>query len=365
MHNRLKEILLVSHNVSGGKPTGISRYTQELYEHLNTVLPVKTASFKHLPLSSRFESLKLFPIGIEDHKHRSIQHFMQIQGCSIQLYRPFRRAMATVHDIGLKILPVEYDSFSKFDRQLLMAQFRGLRKMAYIVADSDFTRQAVQDVLGYPADRLFTVHIGINEQFQPTRRNSELIEQIYQIEKQKDQLDILYVGNEQPRKNISILLEAIYIIKQRGYAVRLIKIGSDAKYRPTTLSKIEQLQLEGQVHFVGFVPDEHLAYFYNFADIFMTTSLLEGFGLPVAEAMACGTPVVCSDRGSLPEIAGEAAVICAAEDASAFADAVLRVWEDGTFKNDLIERGLKQASKFTWQNTIQQLLPVYQRLSGE
>lgn len=366
MNSVYNKVLLVAQPLPPQKSTGIARYTYELLGHLQQEIDAKLVSFRYFPLSEQFTSLRSFPIGIEDSSGQEVRHLTQIYGASIQAYRPYKRMMATVHDLGPLLLAAERQDLNRIDWELLKVQFRGLKKMTYLVADSEFTRQTVIDILDYPPDRIFKVYIGLNSKFfQKTSDGNLEIDQQYQLTKLPDTFDLLYVGNEKPRKNIAILLETVHELKKRGYKVRLLKVGRDNQYRHHTISIIEKYDIRQDVQFIDFVSDEDLLSLYNFADAFITTSLMEGFGLPIAEAMAVGIPVVCSDQGSLPEIAGDAAIICPVEDSSAFADGVAKIIEDSTLRDMLIEKGKLQVSKFTWKNTIQNLLPIYQKLSQE
>jgi glycosyltransferase involved in cell wall biosynthesis len=146
--------------------------------------------------------------------------------------------------------------------------------------------------------------------------------------------------------------------------LRLIKVGT-----PEYLQQYDELQfliqeldLENFVIFVDHPPEEDLVAFYNLADIFVYPSMYEGFGMPPLEAMACGTPVVCSNAASLPEVVGDAAVTLDPDDTQVWVAAIERVLNDTALQSDLRERGLKRARQFTWERTAQKTLEVYQEL---
>ena len=117
-----------------------------------------------------------------------------------------------------------------------------------------------------------------------------------------------------------------------------------------------------KVRLLGFVPDGDLPALYSLAEVFAFPSLYEGFGLPVLEAMACGTPVICSNTSSLPEVAGEAALQIAPTDVQEWARALEQIGSNSALRASLRERGLKQAARFTWENTARQTYAIYQEV---
>jgi glycosyltransferase involved in cell wall biosynthesis len=120
-----------------------------------------------------------------------------------------------------------------------------------------------------------------------------------------------------------------------------------------------------RIHFAGFVADEDLPALYSLADLFAFPSHYEGFGIPVLEAMACGVPVVCAENSSLPEVAGDAALLVEATNRNALTEAMHRLLIDSPLRAELIGRGLRQASKFTWEEAAQRLIDVYRRVAGQ
>jgi len=134
-------------------------------------------------------------------------------------------------------------------------------------------------------------------------------------------------------------------------------------YEPI-LRRITDLNLQDWIYRTGFVDDEDLAVLYSAATLHVMPSRYEGFGLTVLEAMACGTPVVCSNTSSLPEVAGEAALLVPPDDMHGWAEAIARVWSDAALRAQMRARGLAQAARFTWENTARQTLEVYRRVAG-
>ncbi len=176
---------------------------------------------------------------------------------------------------------------------------------------------------------------------------------------------ILYVGSVEPRKNLLRLLDAFVQLHQSLPAYRLVIVGARNYWKSSPIARaVERLALQGLVHFTGYIPDEALPALYNGASLFCFPSLYEGFGLPVLEAMACGVPVVTSSTTSLPEVAGDAALLVDPYHVDEIALAMRRILEDPALADDLRLRGLARASLFSWQKTALQTIAVYEKVLG-
>ena len=141
--------------------------------------------------------------------------------------------------------------------------------------------------------------------------------------------------------------------------MKLVIAGGKGWLYEKIFARVEELGLEDEIIFPGFVADEDLPALYNLAELFVFPSLYEGFGLPPLEAMACGTPVVTSDRPSLPEVVGEAGLMVEATDSQELAEAMEQVLRDEDLSREMREKGLRQAEKFTWEAAAGKLLGVY------
>jgi glycosyltransferase involved in cell wall biosynthesis len=176
---------------------------------------------------------------------------------------------------------------------------------------------------------------------------------------------ILYVGSIEPRKNLMRLLQAYARLRGAGQQWRLVIVGARNVWLSNPLIEvIQKLNLESWVQFTGYVSEEDLPALYNAADLFAFPSLYEGFGLPVLEAMACGTPVVTSHRSSLPEVTGDAAVLVDPYDIDAIATAMLKILTDPILAENLHARGMQRAKEFSWERTARETLAVYQKVMG-
>jgi glycosyltransferase involved in cell wall biosynthesis len=141
-------------------------------------------------------------------------------------------------------------------------------------------------------------------------------------------------------------------------------LAGDFRKREDVRTRIAQSSLEKQTAFTGLVSDDRLIELYQRASLFVFPSLYEGFGLPVLEAMACGCPVICSNVSSLPEVAGDAAVLVDPKDAAKLADEMARVLTDESLQDELRRRGIRQASRFPWERTARETVAVYKRVAG-
>jgi glycosyltransferase involved in cell wall biosynthesis len=177
---------------------------------------------------------------------------------------------------------------------------------------------------------------------------------------------ILYVGSLQPRKNLLRLLDAYHELLTGSPRWSLVIVGATSYWKSTPVAeKVANLGLQEQVKFTGYLPDKDLPALYNAASLFCFPSLYEGFGLPVLEAMACGAPVVASNISSLPEVAGDAAILVNPKDVHQIALAMRQILEDAHLAQELRERGLRRAAQFTWEQTARQTIAVYEQVLGE
>ena len=355
------QVELVAHNPAHSV-SGIGRYVRELHHRLSDRISVRLVTPIDPPLARRFTFLHQFPLGLRGHRPGSIVHFTQIMGCSQMLWHPVHPAVATVHDLGVLVCKEDEALFNRFDRLILDLQLAGLKRMDHFVADSAFTRRCLIEALGIAEQRIHVIHLGVDrEHFRPVPEARTRIAERYNMQSTRHTHDLLYVGNEQPRKNLGMLLSALAKLKSQGHHLRLIKVGkaSGERWRKRFLADVRRLHLNEDVVVVDRVPESDLPLFYNAADLYVSSSLLEGFGLPALEAMACGTPVVCSDASSLPEIVGDAAVLIDPRDPNSLAAAIAGVLDSAPLRRRMRERGLTQAARFTWEQSADRLVQVY------
>lgn len=277
---------------------------------------------------------------------------------------PTRRGtptLLTVHDLTFKRDPDS--AFPRLRRYLERVVPRSVQRATHVLADSAATQSDLVELFGAPPGKISVIPGGVDSRFAPVTDTERLaaVRDKYAIGQAPF---ILGIGTLQPRKNFKRLIQAFNSGKAQGAKRRLVIAGGKGWLYDDILAEVKRLGLEGDVLFIGFVDDEDLPALYSAASVLAYPSLYEGFGLPVLEAMACGTPVVTSNVSSLPEVAGEAALMVPPTDVAALSEALLRVLTDGALRAHMVERGLAQARRFTWENSARQLLAAYERVGG-
>jgi glycosyltransferase involved in cell wall biosynthesis len=239
--------------------------------------------------------------------------------------------------------------------------FAGMLKAARIIAVSEHAKREIVEHYDYDPARIHVVHHGVEEHFRvlPQEKRAAVRARFLKLD---DEALLLHVGHTAARKNVETLLRAVAVLRRRGLAVRLLRVGSSLTPAQETL--LDQLGIRSWVTQVPPQPNTALAPFYNAADVFVFPSFYEGFGIPLIEAMACGTPVVCSDWELFHEVCGDAALFADPHRPEALADAIAHVLTDAALGEVLREKGLRRARQFTWERTAQETLAVYQEVAG-
>ena len=253
--------------------------------------------------------------------------------------------VTVVHDLLPLLFPAEYPR-QQYHFRLLVP--RVLRQSRLVVADSESTRRDIMQHYGLPPEKVRVIHPGYDPRmYFPNGFNSSTarIEEPY----------LLYVGNLLPHKNLLRLLDAVAILRRRRPCRLIIRGDGRPAYVRAVRQRIEALGLNGHATFLDYTPEGSLRDLYARAACLVLPSLGEGFGLPVLEAMACGTPVITSNTSSLPEVAGDAALTVDPHDAPGLADAMYRVLTNPPLREDLRQRGLERARVFTWRRTAEQI----------
>jgi len=229
------------------------------------------------------------------------------------------------------------------------------------------TRRDLIEGWQVPEDKITVLYGGVNEQFRPVNDLS-LIAAVCDRYDLGTTPYVLAVGTLQPRKNYQMLIRAFKSVAARA-PHNLVIAGERGWLYDEILAEVDKQGLTGRVKFIGFVRDEDLPGLYSGAVLFLFPSLYEGFGLPLLEAMACGVPVVSSNASSLPEVVRDpdgqdVALLLSPHDPSAWSHAISQLIEDTGRRIDMIQQGFLQCQRFSWQQTAQQLLVLYQQLIG-
>lgn len=294
----------------------------------------------------------------EDVVKDEILHFTNQQQCLILNFKKYKKTVVTVHDVE-DIISENLKKYKFPWNYLLALRIKGVKKADRLIAVSEDVKKDIIKHLKYPEDKIDVIHEGIDHDIFKPIASPERKEGV-----SLNHLNILFAGTEIPRKNLVRLIEAMSIVKKTLPNARLIKVGGslNPEGRKLIKNKISELGLEESVIFVDEVSQQDLAHYYNQVDLFAFPSLYEGFGFPPLEAMACGCPVVCSNKGSLPEVAGDAALIVNAEDVRDIADKITIVLTDDNLRKNIINKGFLHVKKFTWENAANKTIKVYQKL---
>lgn len=266
--------------------------------------------------------------------------------------------VVTVHDLSFIRFP---HLFRPVNRLYLTVLTRlSARRARRLIAVSAHTAAEAARLLGVPAERIDVVYHGVTPNFRPLPEEEVVA---FRQRRGLPERFLFFVGTLEPRKNLARLVEAFARI--RDDRVGLVLAGGRGWLYDELFARLESLGLNERIIFTGYVMSEELPLWYNAATILAYPSVYEGFGLPVLEAQACGTPVLTSNVSSLPEAAGNAAVMVDPYDVDAIAAGLNRLLADEQLRCDLRERGLAHARQFTWSHTVQETARVYCRALNE
>jgi glycosyltransferase involved in cell wall biosynthesis len=265
--------------------------------------------------------------------------------------------VVTIHDLAFLRWP-EQVPVRRY-RYLATAVRAAAKRAARVIAVSESTKRDVVELLGVDPARITVTYLGVDARFRPSSA-AELA--AFRERAHLHRPYVLAVGNLEPRKNLPALLRAFARLASE-IPHQLVLVGAEGWLTGEIHMTVERLRLGDRVRMTGFVEDDELPAWYGGADLFVYPSLYEGFGLPVVEAMACGTPVVTANASSLPEVAGDAAVTVEPRDDDTIAAGMRRVLSDATLARALRGRGRERAESFTWERTAKQTVAVYREVA--
>lgn len=277
-------------------------------------------------------------------------------------YGSFRRTrckkIITVCDVTPLLYPETHGRMQVWHHRLALPSI--LRAADRIITISEASRQDIIRCCGVPEEKVTVTHLAASlpafSQGTPPDQVPERLglKQPY----------ILNVGTMEPRKNLPGLLEAFAQARRRGMPHSLVITGAGGWGGASVAAIAGRLGIGDQVQVTGFIDDRDLPGLYAGADFFVYPSLYEGFGLPVLEAMTCGTPVITSNISSLPEVAGDAALLVDPRSSAELCDSMLRLAGDAGLRGDLCAKGVKRAALFSWERTAEETWRIYQEVMG-
>lgn len=288
------------------------------------------------------------------HEKPDITHFFNY------IIPPFvhGKKVVTVHDMVIRAYPETVRKKTKFF--LLSGLEKSMKRADIIITDSQFSKNEIQKYYPKFAEKVRVVPCGVDfTRFYPIQDPSIIAKTKKNLGIDGDYL--LYLGNVEPRKNLKRLISAYSIFaKKTKNPPKLIIAGAKGWLCDDIYS--ESLKLENLVKFTEYVSNEDICPLINGAEIFLFPSLYEGFGMPPLEAMACGTPVIVSGEGSLPEVVGESAYIADAYSINSIACGIETLHNNPSLRKKFSEMGLKQAKKFSWENSAEILYGIYREI---
>jgi glycosyltransferase involved in cell wall biosynthesis len=281
--------------------------------------------------------------------------------CAPRFRAPRRRLVATIYDCTFVTHP-ESHLVANVEHCLRGTRL-AIERADVLIAISESTRRDLIERMGAPADRIVVTQLaadpGLARVTDPVRLAQ--VRRRYGLPERF----VLSLGAMEPRKNLARLLEAFVALAPAVRKdVTLVVAGAQGWLNDSIHEQVQKLGLGDSVRFAGYIEEADLAAVYSLATVFAYPSLWEGFGLPVLEAMACGTPVLTANVSSLPEGAGDAAVLVPPNDVDAIAEGLGRLLEDDTLRRQLSERGYRRAASFSWERCALETLAVYKAVTG-
>jgi glycosyltransferase involved in cell wall biosynthesis len=290
---------------------------------------------------------------IIDHTNAHVAYWLKKSG---------KRVIITCHDLVQYVYPEILKNQSRFPA-LSMAVWqysvKGITVADRTISVSTNTAKDITNWLNIDPQKITVVPNGVESEFRFL--SPEVVSNWrQQYVHSSAEICLLNVGSTHQRKNILTVLKVIKAISAQKIPVRLWKIGDD--FSEEQQQFISNFSLDKYITFLGKPDRESLIRFYNAADVLLAPSLYEGFGLTILEAMACGTPVITSNVSSLPEVAGNAAILVNPTDVETITTSILRLRQDALYRQEIIEQGLARVKNFTWANNVKQIIQLYEDL---
>lgn len=276
---------------------------------------------------------------------------------------PKTKIVTTIHDVSFNFFPQFIKLADLFFLKTLIPW--GLKRADKIIAVSEFTKSEIIKCYGIEAEKIECVYNAVADDFAISNFSST---QLGEVRKKYDLPErfIFYIGTMQPRKNLPLLIAAFGDVKKRIPELRLVLAGGKNTYNfDREIGKaINKFSLSGDVIFPGFVPEEEKLVFFKLASVFCFPSFYEGFGIPILEAFAAGTPVIASNIPVHREIAGDAALFFDIDRSDELAEKIYQLCTEEGIRNVLISKGNIQSGKFSWKKSAKKILSIYEKLCG-
>jgi glycosyltransferase involved in cell wall biosynthesis len=329
----------------------------------------ETANFKIVELSA-----SSFPVWEQFALPRAAEKYgCEILHCTSNTAPIFCKvpSVVTLHDIiymessALNIITgkgTNYQKFGNIYRKLIVPMI--MRNSKKIITVSNFEKDCISSFFGFKNNTKLTAEYnGVSEYFKPVTDTDylRLIKAKYNL---PDQF-FFFLGNTHPKKNTKGTLKAFSdFLKRTGSSMKLVMLDYDQDELKKLLVEIGDVNLINKIVLTGYVANKDLPAIYSLSQLFLYPSLRESFGIPIVEAMACGVPVITSNTSSMPEIAGNAALLVDPYNTEEITSAMIKVYKNEILKNNMIQSGLTRAARFSWRSMAENVLNIYEETLG-
>ena len=266
--------------------------------------------------------------------------------------------VVTVHDLIYARAPGAFEK--SYEMYLGLVVPAAAKRARHVIVDSESTRRDLVDLVDISPDRATAIHLAMGEEYSPLQEETYL-EEVRQKLELPDRY-VLHVGAIERRKKLDVLLHACARLFRTGLLDRVVLAGEEGYGAEAVWNTARNLGIMERVQHLGYVDTDLLPGLYRLAMVLSLASVYEGFGMPVLEAMACGTPAVVSNVSSLPEIAGDAALAVPPGDVPSLSDALERLLTDNELRRAMVARGLRRTESFSWERTARDHVAVYRRV---
>jgi len=271
--------------------------------------------------------------------------------------RYLKKFIMTIHDLCYLKEP---NFVKKSSIDFYQKNFKNILKNCQsIISVSQATKKDILDNFNFPADKIFVVYEGISKIFNP-KTDKDYVKNKFNLNKRY----ILSVGEIQPRKNLFRLLQSygqLPFSLRENYQLVIVGQSRGEIIMKELIAQVKKLKIENQVKFLGYVDVNDLPYLYSSARVFTYPSLYEGFGLPVLESLACGTPVITSNNSSLPEVLGPGGILVDPYKIEEIKDALESILTNDYLRDNFSKEGINHSNNFSWEKTAQQTLKIYEK----
>lgn len=365
--------------------SGVGWYTHELVKYTAAMERIKctgyvfdfkernnaVSSFAHMKgLNLRVN--RWLPFGV----YRRIWNYLridynQIIGGNSDIYHFFNyivpprikgKIIVTVYDMVYKLYPETMEAVTR--KRLENELIRSVKRADRIITISENSKREIVKLLNIPAEKIRIVPPGIEPELYmniPTLKEIETFRKRWCLPENY----VLYLGTLEPRKNITSLLYAFEVFVKEHPQYKLVIAGSKGWKNSQLSETIVRLGLEDTVIMTGYIPEEDKVLFYKCAEIFVFPSLYEGFGMPILEAMASGTPVIAGDNSAMTELGNGCCHLVDATDSNQIANGMIRLVEDEAYRKSLIQKSIIRAKEYTWEKSAQLLMQVYWEVGAD